>query len=123
MHAQGRTAAVIVEPLQGEGGINAATPAFLATLRQACDKAGALLIFDEVQCGLGRTGQMWGHSHFDVEPDMMSLAKPLAGRCLVMTQSTCNCCCVLPGGEQLRDGVHEGGRLLPFPCLSILMRR
>lgn len=76
---KGRTAAVIVEPLQGEGGINAATPAFLATLRQACDKAGALLIFDEVQCGLGRTGQMWGHSHFDVEPDMMSLAKPLAG--------------------------------------------
>ena len=48
-------------------------------LREACDEAGALLIFDEVQCGLGRTGMLWAYEHFGVQPDMMTLAKPLAG--------------------------------------------
>ena len=76
---QGRTAAVIVEPLQGEGGINAASREFLQHLRSVCDEAGALLIFDEVQCGLGRTGKLWAHEHTGVYPDMMTLAKPLAG--------------------------------------------
>lgn len=76
---QGKTAAVIVEPLQGEGGIYAASKEYLQHLRDLCDEAGALLIFDEVQCGLGRTGKLWAHEHFGVEPDMMTLAKPLAG--------------------------------------------
>lgn len=76
---QGKTAGVIVEPLQGEGGINSSTTEFLQGLRQLCDEAGAMLIFDEVQCGLGRTGKLWAYEHFGVEPDMMSLAKPLAG--------------------------------------------
>ena len=70
---------MIVEPLQGEGGINSSTKEFLQGLRQLCDEAGAMLIFDEVQCGLGRTGKLWAYEHFGVEPDMMSLAKPLAG--------------------------------------------
>ena len=76
---QGRTAAVFVEPLQGEGGIIESTPAFLQGLRDLCDQAGALLVFDEIQCGLGRTGRLWAHQHFGVQPDIMTLAKPLAG--------------------------------------------
>lgn len=72
------TAAVIVEPIQGEGGVHPATPAFLAGLRTLCDQHNALLIFDEVQCGLGRTGQLWAHTAYGVTPDIMTLAKPLA---------------------------------------------
>jgi predicted acetylornithine/succinylornithine family transaminase len=71
--------AVIVEPVQGEGGIHPATPEFLQGLRQLCDTHQAALIFDEVQCGLGRTGQLWAHEALGVTPDMMTLAKPLAG--------------------------------------------
>lgn len=51
----------------------------MSGLRALCDEAGALLVFDEVQCGLGRTGKLWGYQNYGVEPDMMSLAKPLAG--------------------------------------------
>lgn len=76
---QGETCAVFVEPLQGEGGINTAHSEFLQGLRDLCDEAGALLVYDEVQCGLGRTGKLWAWEHFGVQPDMMTLAKPLAG--------------------------------------------
>ncbi|MCB8986610.1 MAG: aspartate aminotransferase family protein [Ardenticatenaceae bacterium] len=74
-----KTCAVIVEPVQGEGGVNPATPEFLQGLRALCDAHGALLIFDEVQCGLGRTGHLWAHEAYGVTPDIMTLAKPLAG--------------------------------------------
>jgi acetylornithine/N-succinyldiaminopimelate aminotransferase len=73
------TAAVFIEPIQGEGGIHAATPEFLQALRRLCDQFGALLIFDEVQCGMGRTGALWAHEISGVTPDIMTLAKPLAG--------------------------------------------
>jgi acetylornithine/N-succinyldiaminopimelate aminotransferase len=73
------TCAVILEPVQGEGGVHPANPEFLRALRDACDKVGALLIFDEVQCGLGRTGKLWAHQHAGVEPDIMTLAKALGG--------------------------------------------
>ena len=73
------TCAVIVEPIQGEGGVNPATAEFLQGLRAACDAHHALLIFDEVQCGLGRTGTLWAYQQFGVTPDIMTLAKPLAG--------------------------------------------
>lgn len=75
----GDTCAVIVEPVQGEGGIHPARPEFLAGLRELCDEHGALLIFDEVQCGVGRTGHLWAHQSGDVTPDIMTTAKPLAG--------------------------------------------
>ncbi len=71
--------AVIVEPVQGEGGIHPATPEFLAGLRELCDRHHALLIFDEIQCGLGRTGALWAHQSYGVTPDIMTAAKPLAG--------------------------------------------
>ncbi len=73
-----QTAAVIVEPIQGEGGVNPATTAFLRGLRTLCDEHGAALIFDEIQCGLGRTGTLWAHEQVGVTPDIMTLAKPLA---------------------------------------------
>mmetsp|Transcript_15393 Transcript_15393/g.43867 ORF Transcript_15393/g.43867 Transcript_15393/m.43867 type:complete len:459 (-) Transcript_15393:9-1385(-) len=76
---KGKTAAVFIEPVQGEGGIYPAGKSFLIGLRTLCDDAGALLVYDEVQVGLGRTGLLWGHEHYGVEPDVMTLAKPLAG--------------------------------------------
>lgn len=72
-------AAVIVEPIQGEGGVHPADPAFLAGLRALCDQHDALLIFDEVQCGLGRSGSLWAYQGYDVQPDLLTTAKPLAG--------------------------------------------
>ncbi len=74
-----KTAGVIVEPVQGEGGINIATPEFLQGLRDLCNQHGVVLIFDEIQCGLGRTGKLWAHEWSSVTPDIMTLAKPLAG--------------------------------------------
>jgi predicted acetylornithine/succinylornithine family transaminase len=73
------TCAVIVEPVQGEGGVNPAQPDFLAGLRDLCDQNQALLIFDEVQCGLGRSGNLWAYQAYGVTPDLMTVAKPLAG--------------------------------------------
>ena len=72
------TAAVIVEPVQGEGGVIPADPDFLAGLRALCDRNEALLIFDEVQCGLGRTGSLYAYHQYGVTPDILTLAKPLA---------------------------------------------
>ncbi|CAA9226032.1 MAG: Acetylornithine aminotransferase [uncultured Chloroflexia bacterium] len=71
--------AVVVEPIQGEGGITPATDEFLRALRERCDAHGALLIADEVQCGLGRTGELWAHERSGISPDIMVIAKPLGG--------------------------------------------
>ncbi len=73
------TAAIIIEPIQGEGGIRAVPAEFLKFLRKEADKAGALLIFDEVQCGLGRTGTFFAYERAGVEPDIMALAKGIGG--------------------------------------------
>ena len=73
------TCAVFVEPVQGEGGVHVATSEFLGALRELCDRHGALLVFDEIQCGLGRTGKLWAYEHSGVKPDMMALAKALGG--------------------------------------------
>ncbi|MHB1355634.1 MAG: aspartate aminotransferase family protein [Anaerolineae bacterium] len=73
------TCACIVEPLQGEGGVNLAEASFLQGLRRLCTERGILLIFDEIQCGLGRTGTLWAHEPYGVTPDIMTLAKPLGG--------------------------------------------
>ncbi|KDN46630.1 acetylornithine and succinylornithine aminotransferase [Tilletiaria anomala UBC 951] len=74
------TAGVIVEPVQGEGGIYPASLSFLQALRKRCDEVGALLIYDEIQCGLFRSGTLWCHSEFppDAHPDLVTMAKPLA---------------------------------------------
>ncbi len=74
-----RTAAVIVEPVQAEGGVRIPQPGFLPALRRRCDRVGALLVFDEVVTGFGRTGRLFAHEHWGVVPDLLVLAKALGG--------------------------------------------
>jgi acetylornithine/N-succinyldiaminopimelate aminotransferase len=74
-----RTAAVFVEPVQGEGGVRPAPLEFLRGLADLCRESGALLVLDEVQCGLGRTGRMFAYQHAGIRPDIVTLAKPLGG--------------------------------------------
>jgi acetylornithine aminotransferase/acetylornithine/N-succinyldiaminopimelate aminotransferase len=74
-----RTCAVLVEPVQGEGGVNVPGDEYLPGLRRLCDEAGILLILDEVQSGMGRTGKLFAYQHWGVEPDILTLAKALAG--------------------------------------------
>ena len=72
-------AAVMVEPIQGEGGINIASAEFLQAIRRLCKENGAIMILDEVQTGIGRTGKWFAYQHFDVEPDIITMAKALGG--------------------------------------------
>ena len=74
-----QTAGILIEPVQGEGGIRPATLDFLRDLRAACDEFGILLAMDEVQCGMGRTGKLFAHEWAGIEPDVMSIAKGIAG--------------------------------------------
>lgn len=71
--------AIFVEPVQGEGGINIAPPSYLRELREICDERGLLLVMDEVQSGFGRTGKVWAHQHFGVQPDILCSSKALGG--------------------------------------------
>jgi acetylornithine/N-succinyldiaminopimelate aminotransferase len=73
------TAAVMIEPIQGEGGVNVPSVRYMKELREVCTKAGALLMFDEVQVGVGRTGTLFAYENYGVAPDIMTLAKGLAG--------------------------------------------
>lgn len=72
-----KTCAIILEPVQGEGGIYPATEEFIKGIKEICDEKDILLIFDEVQCGMGRTGKMFAHEHYGVKPDVMAVAKAL----------------------------------------------
>jgi predicted acetylornithine/succinylornithine family transaminase len=110
------TCAVLLEPIQGEGGINLPPPGYLRGLRELCDRHRLLLVFDEVQSGMGRTGRWFAHQHWDVQPDVITLAKALAGG-------------VAAGGliarpeaaEKLRPGTHAatfGGN--PLACAAAL---
>jgi acetylornithine/N-succinyldiaminopimelate aminotransferase len=74
-----QTCAIMLEPVQGEGGVNIPAPGYFQEVRRLCDRHGLLLILDEVQTGMGRTGKMFAYEHFDVTPDIMSLAKALGG--------------------------------------------
>jgi len=73
------TAAILVEPIQGEGGINPASIEYMRALREAADEFGLLLILDEIQCGMGRTGKLWAHEWAGIEPDIMAAAKGIGG--------------------------------------------
>ncbi len=96
-----QTAGVIVEPVQGEGGVRVASRAFLQKLRELCTRHGACLVFDEVQCGLGRVGSMFAFQQFDVEPDVVTLGKAL-GAGLPMGAILAR----EPWGEALRRSDH-----------------
>ncbi|MGH3114329.1 MAG: aspartate aminotransferase family protein, partial [Gaiellaceae bacterium] len=74
-----QTAAVFIEPVQGEGGIRAARPEFLQGLAALCKRKGVLLVVDEIQCGFGRTGKLFAYQHAGITPDILTLAKPLGG--------------------------------------------
>jgi acetylornithine/N-succinyldiaminopimelate aminotransferase len=74
-----QTAGILVEPIQGEGGVRCASVEFLRDLRAACDEWGILLALDEVQCGMGRTGKLFAHEHAGITPDVVSTAKGIAG--------------------------------------------
>ncbi len=95
------TCAIMLEPIQGEGGVNVPPAGFLEGLRELCDKHGLLLIFDEVQTGMGRTGKWFGYQNWNVRPDIMTLAKALAGGvamgALVATPEV---------AEKLKPGTH-----------------
>lgn len=95
-----RVAAIIIEPVQGEGGFYVAPPELMRALRQLCDQHGILLIFDEVQTGFGRTGKLFATEHYDVLPDIMTLAKSMAGG---MTLSA------VCGKAEVMDGPAPGG--------------
>src|SRR5689334_4199773 len=87
------TAAILIEPIQGEGGVRVGSPTFLRALRQLCDQHGLLLIFDEVQTGIARTGEMFAYERSGVKPDIMALAKALGGgfpigACLATTEAS-----------------------------------
>jgi predicted acetylornithine/succinylornithine family transaminase len=112
----GETCAVLVEPIQGEGGINLPPPGYLEGLRQLCDRHKLLLIFDEVQTGMGRTGRWYAHQHWGVQPDVVTLAKALAGGV------ACGGLIARPeAAEKLRPGTHAatfGGN--PLACAAAL---
>ncbi len=95
----GETAAIIVEPIQGEGGIRVPPDGYLTEIRRACDKHGALLIADEVQTGFGRTGRMFGVDHEGVLPDLMPLAKSLGGGVMPLG------CCM--GTEEIWTNIYS----------------
>jgi acetylornithine/N-succinyldiaminopimelate aminotransferase len=106
------TAGVLVEPIQGEGGINLPAAGYLEGLRRLCDERGALLMLDEVQTGMGRTGRWFAYQHFDFEPDVLTCAKALAGGV------ACGVLIAKPEvAESLRPGLHAstfGGN--PIAC-------
>jgi predicted acetylornithine/succinylornithine family transaminase len=116
-----RTAAVIVEPVQGEAGVQPLPAAFLAALRELADAAGALLIFDEVQCGLGRTGYLFAYEGTGVVPDIMTLAKPLAGGlpmgAALVTERVASA--IQPGDHATTFG---GGPLVATVALEVVRR-
>jgi acetylornithine/N-succinyldiaminopimelate aminotransferase len=111
-----RVCAILVEPIQGEGGVNVAPPAYFKRLRELCDAAGALLIFDEVQTGVGRLGTWYGYQHVGVEPDVMTLAKALGGGMPIGAMVAKPECAAM-----LRPGTHAstyGGN--PIACAASL---
>ncbi len=116
-----RTAAVILEPVQGEGGVHAATPDFLRGVRALCDQHGAVLIFDEVQCGMGRTGTLWAHESSGVTPDILTAAKPLAGGlpigAILMTEAIAS---AMHPGEH--GSTFAGGPLVTSAAQVVLRR-
>lgn len=111
-----KTCAIMVEPIQGEGGVIEAAPGYLAGLRALCDKTGALLIFDEVQTGVARTGNWFAHEHDGVTPDIMSLAKGLGGGVPIGAML-----CTETVAQGFQPGVHAstfGGN--PLVCAASL---
>ena len=116
-----RTAAIIAEPVQGEGGVRPLDASYLRALRELADEADALLIFDEVQCGLGRTGHLFAYEAAGVVPDILTLAKPLAGGLPMgaVLLSARVAAAIQPGDHATTFG---GGPLVASVALAVLRR-
>ncbi|HKW82662.1 MAG TPA: acetylornithine transaminase [Burkholderiaceae bacterium] len=112
------TVAIMLEPVQGESGVHPATPAFLQGLRALCDEHGLLLIFDEVQTGIGRLGSLFGYQHFGVTPDIMTLAKGLGGGVPIGALMARRQACVFAHGDQ--GGTFNGNPLMCAVGLSVM---
>ncbi len=94
-----RVGAILIEPLQGEGGMRPGEVAYFQRLRQICDETGILLIFDEVQVGMGRSGKLWGYEHLGVEPDIFTSAKGLGGGVPIGAMMSKKFCDIFQPGE------------------------
>ncbi|MDH6062035.1 aspartate aminotransferase family protein [Chrysosporum bergii ANA360D] len=110
-----RVAAILIEPLQGEGGVRPGDVAYFQKLRQICNETGVLLIFDEVQVGMGRSGKLWGYEHLGVEPDIFTSAKGLGGGIPIGAMMSKKFCDVFQPGEHAST---FGGN--PFVCAVAL---
>ncbi|MUG96141.1 acetylornithine/succinylornithine family transaminase [Scytonema sp. UIC 10036] len=106
-----RVSAILLEPLQGEGGVRPGDIAYFQKLREICDEIGILLIFDEVQVGMGRSGHLWGYEHLGVEPDIFTSAKGLGGGIPIGAMMCKSSCDVFQPGEHAST---FGGN--PFAC-------
>ncbi len=116
-----KTCAVFVEPVQGEGGIHEADKGFLTELKKICREHSAVLVFDEIQCGLGRTGSLWAYERYGVTPDIMTLAKPLAGGLPIgATLVTDDVARVIEPGDH--GSTFAGGPLVCRAALIVLER-
>ena len=110
-----QVAAILLEPLQGEGGIRPGDPSYFARVRALCDERQILLMLDEVQVGVGRTGMLWGHQHLGVRPDVMTLAKGLAGGVPIGAMLARRSCDVFEPGDHAST---FGGN--PLACAAAL---
>jgi acetylornithine/N-succinyldiaminopimelate aminotransferase len=110
---------VLIEPIQGEGGIHPVSQEFFAAARQLCDSTGALLVADEIQCGFGRTGKWFGFQHFNILPDVITLAKPLAGGLPIGAML-----CTERAAQAITPGMHGttfgGGPLVTAVAIAVI---
>lgn len=113
-----RSVAVMLEPVQGEAGVRPATREFLQALRALCDEHGLLLIFDEVQTGCGRLGQLFGFQHFGVTPDILTLGKGLGGGVPISAVLAQAHACVFQHGDQ--GGTYAGNPLMAAASLAVM---
>jgi len=113
-----RTAAIMLEPVQGEAGVRPATAAFLEALRELCNAQGVLLIFDEVQTGCGRLGALFAAEHYGVQPDIMTLGKGLGGGVPISAVLARSHACVFTHGDQ--GGTYAGNPLMCAVSLAVL---
>ncbi|KFA93630.1 acetylornithine aminotransferase [Archangium violaceum Cb vi76] len=115
------TAAILVEPIQGEGGVRQAPPGFLKALRALCDEKGLLLLVDEIQTGMGRTGKVFAFQHEDILPDGISLAKALGNGLPIGAML-----CTEEAGKSLVPGTHGstfGGNLVAAAAANVVVRK
>ncbi len=113
-----RTVAIMLEPIQGEGGVVPASVEFLQLLRQICDDRGLLLIVDEVQTGMGRTGKLFAHQHAGIEPDIMTLGKGIGGGVPLSALLAKESVCCFETGDQ--GGTYNGNPLMTAVGAAVL---